>query len=42
MARIGKGQDAVVASLKNDVVLAKKVHWPGLCMLVDIIHPYTL
>ena len=42
MARIGKGQDVVVAWLKKDVVVAKKVQRPGLCMLVDIIDPYTL
>ena len=42
MAHIGKGEDVVVASLKKDVVLAKKVQRPGLCMLVDIIDPYTL
>ena len=42
MARIGKGQDVVVASLKKDVVVAKKMRRAGLCMLVDIIDPYTL
>ena len=42
MAHIGKGQDAVVAWLKKDVVLAKKVQRPGLCMLIDTIDPYTL
>ena len=42
MACIGKGQDVVVAWLKMDDVVAKKVQRPGLCMLVDIIDPYTL
>ena len=42
MARIGKGQDVVVAWLKKDAHLAKEVHRPSLCMLVDIIDPYTL
>ena len=42
MARIGKGQDVVVVWIKRDVVVAKKVQRPGLCMLVDIIDPYTL
>ena len=42
MARIGKGQDVVLASLKKGALLAKKVQQPGLCMLVDIIDPYTL
>ena len=42
MALIGKGQDVVVAWLKMDDVVAKKSTSAGLCMLVDIIDPYTL
>ena len=42
MGRIREGQDAVVAWLKKDADVAKKVQQPGLCMLVDIIDPYTL
>ena len=43
MARIGKGQDAIVASLKKGCCSSEeKVQRPGLCMLVDIVDPYTL
>lgn len=42
MARIGKGQDAIVAWLKKDDVVAKNVQRPDLCMLVGLIDPYTL
>ena len=43
VAHISKGQDDVLASLKKGCSSSKKkVQRPDLCMLVDIINPYTL